>query len=41
MAEFEKTEGKRKNVPRRHFLVIGAAMTVGVLAPQKTRIVNP
>ena len=32
MAEFEKAEGKRKNVPRRDFLVSGAAMTAGALA---------
>ena len=32
MAEFEKAKGKRKNVPRRDFLVSGAAMTAGALA---------
>ena len=32
MAEFKKAEGKRKNVPRRGFLVSGAAMTAGALA---------
>ena len=32
MAEFEKAEGKRKKVPRRDFLVSGAAMTAGALA---------
>ena len=41
MAEFKKAEGKRKNVPRRGFLVSGAAMTAGVLAPQKALMVNP
>lgn len=32
MADFEKAEGKRKGVPRRDFLVSGAAMTAGALA---------
>jgi hypothetical protein len=32
MAEFEKAEGKRKNVPRRDFLVSGAVMTAGAPA---------
>jgi hypothetical protein len=41
MAEFKKAEGKRKNVPRRDFLVGSAAMTTGALAPQKALLVNP